>query len=157
MDLVEVLSFLFMLSTAELGRVRTFCPSSPTRRVDRSCYQEYSTENLSDTQRVVLEDLRDYGLIWQRKAKARILHDFFKPLIPNNPGIVSSLQSNTPGDDVDVLTPALADSCKCEWRPGPRVHCTGDKLPPLCIYRYELHCCASQFRARFLVSDLNCR
>ncbi|KAH9966940.1 transcription factor Tfb2-domain-containing protein [Lactifluus volemus] len=52
MDLVEVLSFLFMLSTTELGR-------------------EYSTENLSDTQRAMLEDLRDYGLIWQRKASSR--------------------------------------------------------------------------------------
>ncbi|KAI9454703.1 transcription factor Tfb2-domain-containing protein [Russula earlei] len=52
MDLVEVLSFLFMLSTMQLGR-------------------EYSTENLSDTQREMLEDLRDYGLIWQRKASSR--------------------------------------------------------------------------------------
>ncbi|KAH9954343.1 transcription factor Tfb2 [Russula dissimulans] len=52
MDLVEVLSFLFMLSTMELGR-------------------EYSTENLTDTQRAMLEDLRDYGLIWQRKASSR--------------------------------------------------------------------------------------
>jgi len=52
MDLVEVLSFLFMLSTMELGR-------------------EYSTESLSDTQRAMLEDLRDYGLIWQRKASSR--------------------------------------------------------------------------------------
>jgi hypothetical protein len=55
-----------------------FCPSTPTRRVDRSRYQEYSTENLSDTQRAMLDDLRDYGLIWQRKAKAHILHNFFK-------------------------------------------------------------------------------
>jgi transcription initiation factor TFIIH subunit 4 len=52
MDLVEVLSFLFMLSTMELGR-------------------EYSTESLSETQRAMLEDLRDYGLIWQRKASSR--------------------------------------------------------------------------------------
>ncbi|KAH9985132.1 transcription factor Tfb2-domain-containing protein [Russula vinacea] len=52
MDLVEVLSFLFMLSTMELGR-------------------EYSIESLSDTQRAMLEDLRDYGLIWQRRASSR--------------------------------------------------------------------------------------
>ncbi|KAI0287312.1 transcription factor Tfb2 [Russula brevipes] len=52
MDLVEVLSFLFMLSTMDLER-------------------EYSTENLTDTQRVMLQDLRDYGLIWQRKASSR--------------------------------------------------------------------------------------
>ncbi|KAG9315383.1 transcription factor Tfb2 [Chiua virens] len=48
MDLVEVLSFLFMLSTMELGR-------------------EYSTDPLSETQKAMLEDLRDYGLVWQRK------------------------------------------------------------------------------------------
>ncbi|KAF8442275.1 transcription factor Tfb2-domain-containing protein [Boletus edulis BED1] len=52
MDLVEVLSFLFMLSTMELGR-------------------EYSTDPLSETQKAMLEDLRDYGLVWQRKASSK--------------------------------------------------------------------------------------
>ncbi|KAF8532300.1 transcription factor Tfb2-domain-containing protein [Gautieria morchelliformis] len=52
MDLVEVLSFLLMLSTMELG-------------------QDYSTENLSPTQLTMLEDLRDYGLVWQRKPSSR--------------------------------------------------------------------------------------
>ncbi|RDB25820.1 RNA polymerase II transcription factor B subunit 2 [Hypsizygus marmoreus] len=52
MDLVEVLSFLFMLSTMELGR-------------------EYSTEYLGPSQKAMLEDLRDYGLIWQRKPSSR--------------------------------------------------------------------------------------
>ncbi|KAH8100791.1 transcription factor Tfb2-domain-containing protein [Cristinia sonorae] len=52
MDLVEVLSFLFMLSTMELGR-------------------DYSVEHLSGTQTAMLEDLRDYGIIWQRKASSR--------------------------------------------------------------------------------------
>ncbi|KAI0710183.1 transcription factor Tfb2 [Earliella scabrosa] len=52
MDLVEVLSFLLMLSTTELGK-------------------DYSTENLSATQRAMLEDLRDYGLIKQRTATSR--------------------------------------------------------------------------------------
>jgi len=52
MDLIEVLGFLFMLSTMELGR-------------------DYSTENLGETQKAMLEDLRDYGLIWQRKATSR--------------------------------------------------------------------------------------
>jgi transcription initiation factor TFIIH subunit 4 len=28
--------------------------------------QDYSTENLSQTQKAMLEDLRDYGLVWQR-------------------------------------------------------------------------------------------
>ncbi|KAL1741910.1 transcription factor Tfb2-domain-containing protein [Schizophyllum fasciatum] len=48
MDLVEVLSLLFMISTTELGK-------------------EYSTENLSYSQRDVMDDLRHYGLLWQRK------------------------------------------------------------------------------------------
>ncbi|CAA7267465.1 unnamed protein product [Cyclocybe aegerita] len=52
MDLVEVLGFIFMLSTMELGR-------------------EYSTENLRGTQKAMLEDLRDYGLIWQRRPSSR--------------------------------------------------------------------------------------
>ncbi|KAI0784554.1 transcription factor Tfb2-domain-containing protein [Abortiporus biennis] len=52
MDLVEVLSFLFMLSTMELGR-------------------DYSVEHLSQTQTAMLEDLRDYGIIWQRRASSR--------------------------------------------------------------------------------------
>ncbi|KAI0703764.1 transcription factor Tfb2-domain-containing protein [Cytidiella melzeri] len=54
MDLVEVLSFLFMLSTMELAR-------------------EYSVEHLSPTQTAMLEDLRDYGIIWQRKASSKCL------------------------------------------------------------------------------------
>ncbi|KAJ3490853.1 hypothetical protein NLI96_g1137 [Meripilus lineatus] len=52
MDLVEVLSFLFMLSTMELGR-------------------DYSVEQLSGTQKAMLEDLRDYGIIWQNKHSSR--------------------------------------------------------------------------------------
>ncbi|KAF9053804.1 transcription factor Tfb2 [Hymenopellis radicata] len=52
MDIVDVLAFLFMLSTMELGR-------------------EYSIENLSKTQTAMLTDLRDYGLIWQRKSSSR--------------------------------------------------------------------------------------
>ncbi|KAF8589900.1 transcription factor Tfb2 [Ramaria rubella] len=52
MDLVEVLGFLLMLSTMELG-------------------QDYSTENLSPTQLTMLEDLRDYGLVWQRKPSSK--------------------------------------------------------------------------------------
>ncbi|KAI0342925.1 transcription factor Tfb2 [Trametopsis cervina] len=52
MDLVEVLSFLFMLSTMELGR-------------------DYSIEQLTPTQTAMLEDLRDYGIIWQRKPSSK--------------------------------------------------------------------------------------
>ncbi|KAI9057330.1 transcription factor Tfb2 [Trametes sanguinea] len=52
MDLVEVISFLLMLSTTELGK-------------------DYSIEKLSATQKAMLEDLRDYGLIKQRTATSR--------------------------------------------------------------------------------------
>jgi len=72
MDLVEVISFLFMLSTMELGR-------------------EYSTESLSDTQRAMLEDLRDYGLIWQRKVHT-VAAALDVPIVDTNcTGILSSL------------------------------------------------------------------
>ncbi|CCM04320.1 uncharacterized protein FIBRA_06491 [Fibroporia radiculosa] len=52
MDLVDVLSFLLMLSTMELGR-------------------EYSTENLTATQTAMLTDLRNYGLVWQQSPSSR--------------------------------------------------------------------------------------
>lgn len=67
MDLVEVLGFIFMLSTMELGRVIIFSTSSTNVNL-MATRQEYSTENLSGTQKAMLEDLRDYGLIWQRKV-----------------------------------------------------------------------------------------
>jgi transcription initiation factor TFIIH subunit 4 len=82
---------------------------SPIRRIDRSYHQEYSTENLSDTQRAMLEDLRDYGLIWQRKAK-HVFCVFSNVLTHNTTGIVSSLQPDTPGNDADIFTSAAADS-----------------------------------------------
>lgn len=31
-------------------------------------FQDYSTEFLTETQQVMLEDLRDYGLVYQRKV-----------------------------------------------------------------------------------------
>ena len=34
-----------------------------------ACSQGYSTENLGETQKAMLEDLRDYGLIWQKKVR----------------------------------------------------------------------------------------
>jgi transcription initiation factor TFIIH subunit 4 len=46
MSATEVLSFLFMLGSLELG-------------------QEYSTSTLSPTQKMMLEDLTDYGLIYR--------------------------------------------------------------------------------------------
>lgn len=49
MDPIDVLHFLFMLGSLELG-------------------QDYSTSMLTDTQHMMLEDLRDYGIVYQRKV-----------------------------------------------------------------------------------------
>ena len=79
MDLVEVLGFIFMLSTMELGRVIIFSDSSMNFNL-MAARQEYSTENLSGTQKAMLEDLRDYGLIWQRKVWLWVPLNGFWPL-----------------------------------------------------------------------------
>ncbi|KAI8061008.1 RNA polymerase II transcription factor B subunit 2 [Gongronella butleri] len=52
MDLVEVLNFLFQLGASELG-------------------ENYSVETLTQTQQHMLEDLRDYGIVYQRKRGSR--------------------------------------------------------------------------------------
>ncbi|ODQ80569.1 hypothetical protein BABINDRAFT_160832 [Babjeviella inositovora NRRL Y-12698] len=52
MDPVDVLNFIFMLGSLELGR-------------------DYSLSALSETQIKMLEDLRDYGLVYQRKSTSR--------------------------------------------------------------------------------------
>lgn len=52
MDAVDVLNFIFMLGLLELGK-------------------DYSLDALSKTQVKMLEDLRDYGLIYQRKSSLK--------------------------------------------------------------------------------------
>lgn len=52
MDPVDVLNFIFMLGSLELGR-------------------DYSLSALSKTQEQMLVDLRDYGIVYQRKASSR--------------------------------------------------------------------------------------
>lgn len=52
MDHVDVLNFIFMLGSLELGR-------------------DYLSASLSDTQKHMLQDLRDYGLVYQRKMTSR--------------------------------------------------------------------------------------
>lgn len=82
MDLVEVFSFLFMLSTMELGRVSLGVLVVIVTNVSGYHFgtQEYSTDPLSETQKAMLEDLRDYGLVWQRKVwQPDILHDPASP------------------------------------------------------------------------------
>ncbi|VVT46025.1 uncharacterized protein SAPINGB_P001009 [Magnusiomyces paraingens] len=52
MDHVDVLNFIFMLGSLELGR-------------------DYSSASLSATQTQMLEDLREYGIVYQRKSSSR--------------------------------------------------------------------------------------
>ncbi|KAI9758875.1 MAG: hypothetical protein M4579_002759 [Chaenotheca gracillima] len=52
MDSVDVLSFLFMLGSLELG-------------------QDYSRATLTATQIQMIDDLRDFGIIYQRKSSSR--------------------------------------------------------------------------------------
>ncbi|KAJ3023533.1 RNA polymerase II transcription factor B 52 kDa subunit [Thoreauomyces humboldtii] len=52
MDIVQVLNFLFQIGTLELG-------------------QAYSIEPLTETQRKVMEDLKHFGLFYQRTKKSR--------------------------------------------------------------------------------------
>ncbi|KAF9978729.1 RNA polymerase II transcription factor B 52 kDa subunit [Actinomortierella ambigua] len=52
MDLVEVLNFFFQLGSLELGN-------------------DYSSETLTDTQTHLLEDLKAYGIVYQRKRGSR--------------------------------------------------------------------------------------
>ncbi|ODV64385.1 TFIIH/NER complex subunit TFB2 [Ascoidea rubescens DSM 1968] len=52
MDRVDVLNFIFMLGSLELG-------------------QSYSLTSLSDTQINMLRDLRDYGLVYQKNSKSK--------------------------------------------------------------------------------------
>lgn len=52
MDLVEVLSFIFMLGNLQLGK-------------------DYSIEDFTETQLHMLQDFRDYGLVYQRKSTSR--------------------------------------------------------------------------------------
>ncbi|KAM9823874.1 general transcription factor IIH subunit 4 [Neosynchiropus ocellatus] len=52
MDLVEILSFLFQLSFSTLGR-------------------DYSVEGMSESLLTVLQHLREFGLVFQRKRKSR--------------------------------------------------------------------------------------
>lgn len=52
MDPVDVLHFLMMLGSLELG-------------------QDYSKETLTPTQKIMLEDLRDYGIVYSRKTTSQ--------------------------------------------------------------------------------------
>jgi len=111
MDVVEVLSFLFMLSTMELGRVSNGWYHIVARaHVIHLDIQEYSTENLSQTQQAMLEDLRDYGLVWQREAiisPCLVLAQIFNIIIST--AIITEVQSHTSCNDPDLFFPSPPD------------------------------------------------
>ncbi|KAF7317198.1 RNA polymerase II transcription factor B subunit 2 [Mycena chlorophos] len=65
MDLVEVLSFLFMLSTMELGREYSTAEGANAGTTSQAQMQ---------TQKAMLADLRDYGLVWTRKSNVKRFH-----------------------------------------------------------------------------------
>ncbi|KAG8897386.1 RNA polymerase II transcription factor B 52 kDa subunit [Tulasnella sp. 403] len=67
LDTVEVIQFLFMLSTMQLGQVRPFALHDNGDQGDL-VLQEYSTENFTPTHQAMLVDLQDYGLLYQRKV-----------------------------------------------------------------------------------------
>ncbi|KAF7327323.1 RNA polymerase II transcription factor B subunit 2 [Mycena kentingensis (nom. inval.)] len=67
MDLVEVLSFLFMLSTMELGREYATAEGASTT-------QTQQTQAQIQTHKAMLADLRDYGLVWTRKSSSKRFH-----------------------------------------------------------------------------------
>lgn len=55
MDPVDILNFIFMLGSLEVGKA-------------------YSTTGLSDTQKNMLKDMRDYGLIFQKNSEAAVFY-----------------------------------------------------------------------------------
>ncbi|KAL3232224.1 General transcription and DNA repair factor IIH subunit TFB2 [Nakaseomyces bracarensis] len=55
MDPVDVLNFIFMLGALEVGKA-------------------YSTEDLSNTQKKMLNDMRDYGLVFQKTSNPNIFY-----------------------------------------------------------------------------------
>lgn len=55
MDPVDILNFIFMLGALEIGKA-------------------YSTNELSDTQKNMLKDMRDYGLVFQKKSDASVFY-----------------------------------------------------------------------------------
>lgn len=74
MDLVEVLNFLFQLGSLELGEVNkrtSMMRAFVLTLIHALIKQNYSVETLTQTQQQMLEDLRDYGIVYQRKKGSR--------------------------------------------------------------------------------------
>jgi transcription initiation factor TFIIH subunit 4 len=89
MDLVEVLTFFFQLGSLELGN-------------------DYSSETLTPTQTHLLEDLKAYGIVYQRKRGSRRFY-------PTR--LATTLTSGTPvmlGSNANAARHAAAASRKTE-------------------------------------------
>ncbi|KAG0218766.1 RNA polymerase II transcription factor B subunit 2 [Mortierella sp. GBAus27b] len=89
MDLVEVLTFFFQLGSLELGN-------------------DYSSETLTPTQTHLLEDLKAYGIVYQRKRGSRRFY-------PTR--LATTLTSGTPvmlGSHTNATKPAAAAARKTE-------------------------------------------
>lgn len=99
--------------------------------------QEYSTENLSQTQQAMLVDLRDYGLVWQREAiiwPSIIWSRTFWTIILT--AIITAVQSHPPCDNSDFLLPPSPDIDWNGCRPtSSRFHRTRNKLSHIRLYR----------------------
>lgn len=74
MDLVQVLGFLFMLGTLQLGKVGPIDPfDAEERDLIAGTMQAYTTSGLTQTQVQLLSDLADYGLVYRQNVRPRPL------------------------------------------------------------------------------------
>ncbi|XP_049987735.1 general transcription factor IIH subunit 4 isoform X2 [Alexandromys fortis] len=109
MDLVEILSFLFQLSFSTLGK-------------------DYSVEGMSDSLLNFLQHLREFGLVFQRKEDARVVtEDPISCALP---------------EEVPALLPHAPSHQPLVWRlwgwghcAPAGLHCRGNQLPTVCLYR----------------------
>ncbi|KAG2190170.1 hypothetical protein INT46_003644 [Mucor plumbeus] len=85
MDLVEVLNFLFQLGSLELG-------------------ENYSVETLTQTQLQMLEDLRDYGIVYQRKKASKRYYPtrLATTLTSGNAALAGAASKHNAGGGVDT-------------------------------------------------------
>jgi transcription initiation factor TFIIH subunit 4 len=74
-------------------------------------FQEYSTDHLSATQKAMLEDLRDYGLVWQRKVRRFNVVWLFQFIITID--VISTLQPYPPCHYSDII---IAPAANVNWR-----------------------------------------
>ena len=131
MDLVEVLSFLFMLSTMELGRVCTVHAASQTPHRYSSGILGGAFEPNSGGDARGPSRAR-YYLAAKGLCRSSIVFNSLQTFFQ---GRFQAIQPHAPCDDANIF---LAASTHCKWcwkpRPGTRLHHSRDKLPSLCIH-----------------------